>query len=256
MDRLRDPGGCPWDREQSFATLRGYLVEECYEVVDAIDRADRASLREELGDLLFQIVFLSRLAGEERAFVAADVIEGIAAKMIRRHPHVFGDDTATDSADVLRRWEAIKHAEKADAGRPDAAGSVLDGIPDALPALVKAQRLGTKAARVGFDWREDGDVVEKLDEEAAELRTAIASGDVDAAREEIGDALFTIVMLARRLGVDADAALARANMKFQERFARVEAELRGRGVPIEEAGLELMDRLWDEAKTVKPKANS
>jgi MazG family protein len=249
MDRLRDPGGCPWDREQTYATLRGYLIEECYEVVDALDRADLPALCEELGDLLFQIVFLSRLAQEDRAFAAADVVEGIAAKMVRRHPHVFGDDTANSAAEVLVRWEEIKKTEKKDAGQSEAESSVLSGIPPALPTLVKAQRLGTKAARVGFDWREDTDVVRKLDEETAELRAAVASGDRAAVREELGDALFTLAMLARRLGVDADEALAAANAKFQTRFASVEAELRRRGVPIEEAGLALMDALWNEGKS-------
>jgi len=248
MDRLRDPGGCPWDREQTYATLRGFLIEECYEVVDALDRADRPALCEELGDLLFQIVFLSRLAREDRVFSAADVVEGIASKMVRRHPHVFGDDTAANAAEVLVRWEEIKKAEKREAGKPEAEASVLSGIPPALPALVKAQRLGAKAARVGFDWRQDEDVLAKLDEESAELRGAVASGDPRRIREEVGDALFTIAMLARRFDVDADEALAGANAKFHARFARVEQELRRLGVPIEEAGLALMDRLWNDVK--------
>lgn len=248
MDRLRDPGGCPWDREQTYATLRGYLIEECYEVVDALDRADLPGLREELGDLLFQIVFLARLAKEDRAFSANDVIEGIAAKMVRRHPHVFGDDTAINSAEVLVRWEEIKKTEKKDAGKSGTDVSVLSGIPPALPPLVKAQRLGAKAARVGFDWREDVDVLAKLDEETAELRAAVASGDREAVREELGDALFTLAMLARRLDVDADEALAAANSKFQFRFTLVEDELRRLGIPIADAGLTLLDRLWNEVK--------
>jgi len=252
MNRLREPGGCPWDREQTYATLRRYLIEECYEVVDALDRADLPALCEELGDLLFQIVFLARLAREDRAFAAADVVEGVAAKMVRRHPHVFGEDTAANAAEVLVRWEEIKKIEKKDAGKPEAEVSVLAGIPPALPALVKAQRLGAKAARVGFDWRENEDVVAKLDEETAELRSAVASGDREAIREEIGDALFTLAMLARRFDVDADEALAAANSKFHKRFTRVEEELRRRGVPIAEAGLALMDRLWNEAKANRP----
>jgi tetrapyrrole methylase family protein/MazG family protein len=248
MDRLRDPGGCPWDREQTYETLRGYLIEECYEVVDALDRADLPALSEELGDLLFQIVFLARLAREDRAFSAADVVEGIAAKMVRRHPHVFGEDTASSAAEVLVRWEEIKKSEKRDAGKTGEDVSVLSGIPPALPALVKAQRLGAKAARVGFDWRADEDVLEKLDEEGAELRSAVASGDREAIREEIGDAMFTLAMLARRLNVDADEALAATNAKFRTRFERVENELRRQGIPIEGAGLALMDRLWNEFK--------
>lgn len=248
MNRLRDPGGCPWDREQTYATLRGYLIEECYEVVDALDRADLPALCEELGDLLFQIVFLARLATEDGAFAAADVVEGIAAKMVRRHPHVFGEDTAANTAEVLLRWEEIKRIEKRDAGKSADEVSVLAGIPTALPALVKAQRLGTKAARVGFDWRADEDVLAKLDEETAELRSAVASGDRDGIREEIGDALFTVAMLARRFDVDADLALAAANGKFHKRFAHIEEELRRRGIPIDQAGPALMDRLWNEAK--------
>jgi MazG family protein len=251
MDRLRDPGGCPWDREQTYATLRGYLVEECYEVVDAIDRDDRALLREELGDLLFQIVFLSRLAQEEEAFTVGDVIAGIADKMRRRHPHVFGDDVAEDSAAVLTRWEEIKKEEKTLAGR-GAAASVLDGIPASLPALAKAHRLGTKAARVGFDWADDRDVVAKVEEEIEEIKRALVSGDSEGAAREIGDAIFSLAMLARRVGTDAEAALAGTNAAFVDRFRFVEAELARRGVAVDSAGLTLLDRLWQEAKTRRP----
>jgi MazG family protein len=252
MNRLREPGGCPWDREQTYATLRGFLIEECYEVVDALDRADLPALCEELGDLLFQIVFLARLAREDGAFAATDVVEGIAAKMVRRHPHVFAGDTVADAAEVLVRWEEIKKGEKMDAGRSGTEASVLAGIPSALPALVKAQRLGSKAARVGFDWSRDDEVFAKLDEETAELRRAVASGDRALIREEIGDVLFTVAMLARRLDVDADEALAAANAKFHARFVHVEDELRRLRVPIEGAGLALMDRLWNEAKANRP----
>ena len=249
MDRLRGPGGCPWDREQTYSTLRGYLLEECYEVLDALDRGDRADLREELGDLLFQIVFLSRLAHEEGAFEASDVVEGIAAKMVRRHPHVFGEDTAEDSAAVLKRWEEIKRDEKKSSGRNEAEASVLDGIPRALPELAKAQRLGAKAARVGFDWREDVDVLANISEEVAELREAADAGEPSRVREEMGDVLFTIAMLARRLGMDAEEALALANAKFRARFEAVERELRREGTPIQDAGLEKLDRLWNDAKS-------
>jgi MazG family protein len=251
MDRLRDPGGCPWDREQTYTTLRGYLIEECYEVVDALDRADRPALREELGDLLFQIVFLAKLASEEGAFTAAEVVDGIAAKMVRRHPHVFGDAQVSTADEVLVRWEEIKRSEKAEEGG-SAGSSVLSGIPDALPALVKAQRLGTKAARVGFDWRSDADVLEKLEEEIGELKAAAAGGDPSAVAEEIGDALFTLVMLARRSGVDADRALSMANAKFRSRFHRVEEELRRRRISVESAGLDLMDAIWSEVKSRGP----
>ncbi len=248
MDRLRDPDeGCPWDREQDYASLRGYLLEECYEVAEALDRQDLPALREELGDLLFQIVFLSRLAQEERAFTAADVVRGISEKMIRRHPHVFGSATAETADDVLRAWEEIKRREKRGrSGGPPK--SVLDGIPRALPALLKAQRLGTKAARVGFDWPDDSGVLDKLREELDELREALQSPDEARAPEEIGDLLFTVVMLARRRGVDAERALEAANRKFVERFRHIEDELARRGVPLEQAGAELLNEIWDAAK--------
>lgn len=248
MDRLRDPGGCPWDREQTYATLRGFLLEECYEVVEALDHGDLPGLREELGDLLFQVVFLSRLAKESGAFSAADVISGIAEKMIRRHPHVFGDDSAEDSREVLRKWEAIKRAEKGPAALPEADPSILDGIPRALPALLKAQRLGDKAARVGFDWRHADAVFAKVDEEIAELRAATLRGDREAVVEELGDTLFSLAMLARHLGVDPEHALEHGNRKFKTRFARVEAELRRRGIPIDDADLELLESIWQGAK--------
>ena len=248
MDRLRDPGGCPWDREQTFETLRGYLIEESYEAVDAIDRGDRPGLAEELGDLLLQVVFLSRLGKEEKAFDAGDVVEGIAAKLVRRHPHVFGDESAASSGEVLKRWEEIKKEEKIAAGAAPDDPSVLAGIPRSLPALVKAQRLGTKAARVGFDWSDDSGVVAKLEEETAELAQALHSRDRASIVEEIGDALFTVTMLARRLDVDADAALARANEKFERRFRRMEAELSRRGVAVADAPASLRERLWEESK--------
>jgi MazG family protein len=248
MDRLRDPeGGCPWDREQDYGTLRSYLIEECHEVAEAIDHDDRGALREELGDLLFQIVFLSRLAKEEGAFTAADVVRGIAEKMIRRHPHVFGDDEAETSEDVLRSWEEIKRREKQDKGHDDTR-SVLAGIPRSLPAMLKAHRLGTKAARVGFDWPDTGAILEKVDEELGELKRAVDDGASEAVAEELGDLLFAIVMLARRTTVDPEQALERANRKFRERFGAVEEELRRRGVAVEDAGLELLDRLWNDVK--------
>jgi MazG family protein len=245
MDRLRDPGGCPWDREQTYATLRNYLLEECYEVVEALDAGDRAGLREELGDLLFQIVFLSRLAKEEGAFTAEDVASGIAEKMVRRHPHVFGQERADTSEEVLRNWEEIKRKEK---GAPAASASVLAGIPRGLPALLKAQRLGTKAARVGFDWHRDADVLDKIDEEVGELRRASEAGRPEEVREEFGDLLFSLVMLARRLEVDAEEALEGANRKFQARFHEVERRLAAAGIPIQDAGLETLDRVWAEVK--------
>ncbi|HEX4825583.1 MAG TPA: nucleoside triphosphate pyrophosphohydrolase [Candidatus Polarisedimenticolaceae bacterium] len=249
MDRLRDPGGCPWDREQTFATLRGFLIEECYEAVEALDRDDLPGLCEELGDLLLQVVFLSRLAREAGAFSAADVVEGISAKMVRRHPHVFGDEQAADSAAVLKRWEEIKKEEK---GGGESAASLLDGIPQALPALVKAQRLGAKAARVGFDWERTDGVLEKLREESDELAAAVGAGDPASVREELGDLLFTAAMVARKQGLDADEALSRANAKFRARFAYVEGAARRAGVALADAGPALMDRWWEESKARRP----
>lgn len=252
MDRLREPDGCPWDREQDYETLRSYLIEECYEVADALDRGDRRDLREELGDLLFQIVFLSRLAKEEGHFVAADVVRGIAEKMIRRHPHVFGDATADTPEEVLRNWEEIKRQEK---GLDDSAAStgesphsVLDGVPIALPALLKAQRLGTKAARVGFDWERPADVLEKIDEELGELRQAVEQQDRAAIREELGDLLFSLVMLGRKLDVDPEGALERTNLKFVRRFNWIERELRKERKRVDEEDVTRLEALWNAAK--------
>jgi MazG family protein len=253
MDRLREPGGCPWDREQTYETLRGFLLEEAYEVAEAIDAGVPGDLCEELGDLLFQVVFLARLAKEQGAFEAADVIEGIAAKMVRRHPHVFADETAATTQEVLRKWEEIKRREKAASGdgEPASFPSVLDGVPRALPALLKAQRLGDKAARVGFDWPDAASVLDKVDEEAAELRAAVAAGERTRVSEEIGDVLFSVAMLARRLGIDPEGALEGANRKFRSRFGHVEGSLRSLGVAVESAGIEVLERLWHEAKAAE-----
>jgi MazG family protein len=250
MDRLRSPDGCPWDREQDYGTLRSYLLEECYEVVDAIDENDLDALREELGDLLFQIVFLSRLAKEEGRFTASDVVRGIAEKMIRRHPHVFGSTRADTSGEVLRNWEKIKRHEKENSSDPRRSedGSILAGIPGALPALLKAQRLGTKAARIGFDWERDEDLLEKVEEELAELREALAGGAGDGIREELGDLLFTLAMLARRREVDPEEALERANRKFTRRFRKMERLAGEEGVDMEHAGLQVLDRIWNRVK--------
>lgn len=250
MDRLRSPDGCPWDLEQNYGSLRSYLLEECYEVVEAIDAGDFDSLREELGDLLFQIVFLSRIASEEGKFTVYDVIGEIARKMVRRHPHVFGSTEVNGSAEVLRRWEEIKRREKeVDTGiETTATRSVLSGIPAALPALLKAQRLGTKASRVGFDWEKPEDLMGKVDEELSELRQAVRAGDVSDVKEELGDLLFTLAMLARHSGIDPEEALELANRKFSVRFRLMEERLRQRGIEIESAGIEVLDRIWNEIK--------
>jgi MazG family protein len=252
MDRLREPGGCPWDREQDYETLRSYLIEECYEVADALDRGHPADLREELGDLLFQIVFLSRLAKEDGDFVAADVVRGIAEKMIRRHPHVFGDAKAETPAEVLRNWEQIKRQEKGlDQGAPQAGQetpSVLDGVPIALPALLKAQRLGTKASRVGFDWVRPIEVLDKIHEELGELRQAVEQENRSAVREELGDLLFSLVMLARKLDVDPEGALEQTNLKFVRRFNWIENELAKEHKRVDEEDVERLEQLWNAAK--------
>jgi tetrapyrrole methylase family protein/MazG family protein len=247
MDRLREPDGCPWDREQSYETLRGYLIEECYEAAEALDNGDIDGLREELGDLLFQIIFLARLAKEQRRFTIDDVLRGIAEKMIRRHPHVFGEERVDSSEEVLVNWELIKREEKRQRSGVQAA-SALDGIPRALPALLRALRLGEKAARVGFDWEHPADILGKFEEEQGELRQALERGRTEEIREEIGDLLFTLAMLARRLQIDPEQALEATNIKFRHRFAWVESELERRGVALRDAGIEELERLWQQAK--------
>lgn len=252
MDRLREPGGCPWDREQTYETLRSYLIEECYEVAEALDREDPDALREELGDLLFQVVFLSRLAKENGDFVAADVIRGIAEKMIRRHPHVFGEGSAETAEEVLKNWEEIKREEKRGkrehADSPEAMHSVLDGIPTALPALLKAQRLATKAARVGFDWDRPAEVLDKIDEELAELRDAVQRDERAGVREEIGDLLFSLAMLARKMEIDPEGALEQTNLKFTRRFNWIERALQREGKNLDDADLEQLEELWNASK--------
>jgi MazG family protein len=246
MDRLRGPDGCPWDHEQTYESLRRYLLEECYETADAIDRGDLDGLREELGDLLLQVVFLSRLAQEEGRFDIEDVAHGIAEKLIRRHPHVFGSTVAKTPDQVSRNWDEIKQRERATASGP---ASRLDGIPAALPAMARAEALGERAAKVGFDWSETAPVLEKIEEELQELREAVQAGTRESVRDEFGDLLFSMVMLARKAEIDPEAALERTNRKFRRRFTWIEGELERRGLPIQEAGLELLDRLWEEAKS-------
>jgi MazG family protein len=246
MDRLRGPGGCPWDREQTWESLRGYLLEECHEAVAALDSGDRPEICEELGDILLQVAFLSRLAQEEGAFTARDVVRGIVEKMIRRHPHVFGDEQADDAEQVLRHWERIKKEEKVERGEPRA--SLLDGLPPGLPGLLRAQRLGDKAARVGFDWASPAPVLDKIREELGELETAIERDDPDAAADELGDLLFSAAMLARKLDRDPEAALERANRKFMRRFRGVEERLAAAGEELADVGLDRLESLWREVK--------
>ena len=258
MARLRDPdGGCPWDLEQSFATIAPYTIEEAYEVAEAIRQDDRKALRDELGDLLLQVVFHAQMAREDGSFDFDQVARGIADKMIRRHPNVFGDDDseARRSARAqMRSWEAQKAAERE--ARAEAEGrrsSVLDGVALALPALLRAEKLQKRAARVGFDWPDRAPVFDKVLEEVAELREAAATADPSkaadpAVSEEVGDLLFACVNLARHLGVEPEGALRAANAKFTARFLHVEAALEDSGRAADKVGLAELDRLWDEAK--------
>jgi len=249
MERLRDPvGGCPWDVEQTFATIAPYTLEEAYEVADAIERGDMDDLKGELGDLLFQVVFHARMAEEQGLFAFDDVANAIADKLERRHPHVFGDEAArADAVTQKARWEDIKAAERVAKQQT----GVLDDVPVGLPALARAAKLTRRAARVGFDWPSTDEVFDKLHEEVAELRAEIASGDLDKAREEMGDLLFVVANLARKLGVEPEDALRGANAKFVRRFAFIEAELAKGGRTPEQSNLAEMDALWDRAKVVE-----
>jgi MazG family protein len=242
--RLRAPDGCPWDREQTHSTLRPMLVEECYEVIDAIERSDDANLREELGDLLLHVVMHAQMGSERGAFSMEEITATVCEKMIRRHPHVFGDKLAADSDAVLRQWEQIKRAEKGDSS------GILDHLAGALPALLKAQTVQKKAARVGFDWPDVEPVFGKFAEEVAEVREAIAEGDATALEAEIGDLLFTAVNLARKLGVDAETALAGSTSRFISRFQGIERELQIAGRKVEDTPLEELDRIWEKVKSV------
>jgi len=240
--RLRAPGGCPWDQEQTHESLRAALVEECYEAIEAIDRADDGNLREELGDLLLHVVMHAHMAGERQAFGFEEVVEGICDKLIRRHPHVFGDSHAPESAQVIRQWELIKRGEKGEKS------SVMDGLPLAFPALLRAQNAQRKAARVGFDWDDVSQVLDKVEEEIKELREAISRRMKHSIEEELGDLFFSVVNLARKLEVDSETALAGATRKFVGRFQAVEAEIVAGGGKIEQTSPREMNALWDRHK--------
>ncbi|MEG9438752.1 nucleoside triphosphate pyrophosphohydrolase [Edaphobacter sp. HDX4] len=252
MARLRGPGGCPWDREQTFDTIKRHTLEETYEVFDAIERRAWPELKDELGDLLLQILFYSQMASEAGYFDISDVAANLNAKLIRRHPHIFGDVTAEDSATVLKNWEEIKREEKRTAGR-EAELSVLGEIPRSMPALIEAGKLGSRAAKVGFDWPDVHGLFDKVDEEVAELRAEVnpqteAAGASEAAiEEELGDLMFTVVNLARHLKVDPESALRRANAKFRSRFQAMERQAGG-GESLASLGPEKLDQLWREAK--------
>jgi tetrapyrrole methylase family protein / MazG family protein len=249
--RLRAPGGCPWDREQTHESLKPMLIEEAYEVLEAIDEGDDEELKGELGDLLLQVVFHTQISYEEERFHLGDVIERVSAKMISRHPHVFGDDKSETSDEVLRNWEAIKEAELIAKGKkPDTEGSMLDSVSKNLPAMMEAFQMTTKVSRVDFDWQNVGEVLEKLDEEVNELKQEIQQDATNHQRinDEVGDLLFVAVNVARLLGVDPESALKSSNRKFRRRFRYIEDQLRRQGrKPADSDHIE-MNQYWDEAK--------
>jgi MazG family protein len=248
--KLRAPGGCPWDREQTHESLKPMMLEEAYEVVEAIDEGDDEELIGELGDLLLQVVFHSQIATEENRFTVGQVIERISAKMIRRHPHVFGEDTAHTAGEVLRNWEAIKEAELEAKGKRSDDGSMLDSVSTKLPAVMEAFQMTTKVSRVDFDWPDVPSVLEKLDEEVEELKQAVASEQPNHQEigGEVGDLLFVAVNVARLLGIDPESALKTSNRKFRRRFRYIEDRLREQGRKPADSDHVEMDGLWDEAK--------
>ncbi len=251
MERLRGPSGCPWDREQTHLSLRPYLIEETYEVLDAIDTGDDRRLAEELGDLLLQIIFHSQIAQEDQRFDIEEVIAGIIGKLKRRHPHVFGDKQVTDSREVLKGWERIKHRE----AQKRKGASILDGVPRELPALLKAHRVQEKVSRVGFDWEHIDQVFAKVEEELAEFRAAYRNHQKEQVEEELGDIFFALVNLARFLETSPEDALRRTIDKFIARFKYVETTLQRQGLDLRQVDLEAMDALWDEAKAQEPGRN-
>ena len=251
MKTLRGPQGCPWDRKQTLPDLKPFVIEEAYEVVDAIDRDDRHALMEEVGDLILESVFIAEITREEGSFDVYDSITAIHDKLVRRHPHVFADVEANDAEQVLVNWEKLKNEERKAENK-----SVLSGVPAALPALLKASRLTEKAARVGFDWRRTDDVFDKLDEEIEELREAVKSGESTRIEDEIGDLLFVCANLARHARVDPGSALRRANRKFERRFRAMEAAAETDGLQLADLALEAQDLYWDLAKAREKHASS
>ena len=261
--RLRAPNGCPWDREQTHETLRTYLIEEAYEVLEALDSGDDAKFAEEMGDLLLQIVFHSQIAREEGRFTVSDVIREIHDKMVRRHPHVFGKTSAKNSAEVLRNWEQIKAGERRSKGKPVNAGtgtrpekevSLLDGVTRGLPATLECFQLTRKAARIGFDWEDVDGVFEKMGEEAEELRTAMKSPSQAKVEEELGDLFFAAVNLSRFLKIDPEIALKKANAKFFRRFRAMEKLAREKGCEFKDFPRDEMEALWDASKKAEGKS--
>ncbi len=257
MARLRAPGGCPWDREQTYSSLSQYLLEEAYETFDAIHEAtetgDTANLREELGDLLLQVIFHSTIGAEIGDFTIDDVADGVTQKLILRHPHVFGDAVLTRAEDVLDNWDQLKADERKASGKVEKElDSILDEVPVHFPALLEGLKLTKKAAKVGFDWENAGQIFAKLDEETAELRSAIERGETENIAEEVGDLLFVVQNLARHLDVEPETALKKTNRKFRERFRFIEDSLKSNGRSLTNADLKEMDDLWNLAKTRKP----
>jgi MazG family protein len=254
MATLRGPNGCPWDKEQDFNSLKPMLVEETYEVLEAIENGDFDGLSEELGDLMLHIVFQARLAEEAGRFDVNNVVDGICDKLIRRHPHVFGSDTASSPEEVIKNWEVIKAREKSEkaSGQPEKERSILDGIPGKLPALHEAHQISARVARVGFEWPDIEGIFGKLQEEVGELREAMGDDKSNSRQErledELGDILFTVVNVARRLKIDSESALKRANRKFKSRFQHMEHVLAGQGRNATDTPLEEMEELWEKAK--------
>ncbi|HXG55397.1 MAG TPA: nucleoside triphosphate pyrophosphohydrolase [Vicinamibacterales bacterium] len=246
MARLRGPGGCPWDREQTLASLAGFVLEETYEVLDAIDRADHDDLRGEIGHFLFVGVFLAQIETDEQRFTVADSLRHVIDKLVRRHPHVFASAPGVDTpAQVVQQWEAIKAKEQEGDGQKQ---SLLKGVPRALPSLLRAHEIGTRVAAVGFDWARTDDVIGKIEEEVAELRDAVAHEGRGRAEEEMGDLLFSIAQLARQLGIEPECALRKANEKFTKRFGALETLFHDRGRSLQETTLEEMEQVWTEVK--------
>jgi MazG family protein len=251
---LRRPDGCPWDLKQTFDTIKPYLLEETYEVMDAIDRRDWPQLAEELGDLMLQPVFFAQIASDEGLFTISDSLDAINQKLVRRHPHVFGDAQAETAEDVKIRWEEIKQQEKAGKGTVSEKASVLDDVPRAVPALVEASQISKKAAATGFEWPDINGVVEKVHEEVCELAAARGQMRHDQIEHELGDLLFTLANVARFLKVDPEQALRKTNARFRSRFGHMERELAGAGAKLEETPLERLEELWQHAKQHEERA--
>jgi MazG family protein len=246
MARLRAPGGCPWDREQTFDSIKPYTLEETYEVLDAIDRRDWEELRAELGDFMLQAVFFAQMAAEEKRFDISDSLDAINEKLVRRHPHVFADESASTGSEVLKRWDEIKAEERKN--KKESPQDLLSSVPRALPGLVEAQQISSRAARAGFDWNNAEEVLDKLDEEMREFAEARERGTHDQIEDELGDLLFVLVNLARFVKVDPEQALRRTNQKFRQRFGHVERRLTAQGRTVSGTPIDELEALWQEAK--------